>query len=65
MKLLHDLFNRGGVLAPLVVVTIHVVVLVAVWFLGRLLDPVIYFITRTISRSRAFVTDFFANYDEE
>ena len=65
MKLLHDLFNRGGVLAPLVVITIHVVVLAAVCLLGWLLDPVIHFVGRTVSRFRAFVTDFFVDYDEE
>ncbi len=62
MKLLHELYNEGGILALLVVVTVHIVALVAVWFLGWLLNPVINFISRTISQFRDFVTDIFDDY---
>ena len=64
MKTLHELFNRGGVFAPLVVVTIHVVVLGVMYFLGWLFDPVFLFIGRTVSHIRNLISDFFDDYDE-
>ena len=65
MKILHELYNEGGVLAPLVVATIHAVALAVVWFLGWLLTPVIDFISRLISQFHDFVMDILANYDED